>query len=61
MEVFDRLLCAFAQDALDSFYLSTRGALDTLNNTRKSAVLRGRAASAAWNSGASPGSRVEKR
>ena len=24
MEVFDRLLCAFAQDALDSFYLSTR-------------------------------------
>ena len=38
MEVFDRLLCAFAQDALDRFYLSTRGALETLQNTRKSAV-----------------------
>lgn len=38
MEVFDRLLCAFAQDALDSFYLSTRGALDSLANTRKSVI-----------------------
>ena len=38
MEVFDRLLCAFAQDALDSFYLSTRGALESVNNARKSAV-----------------------
>ncbi|KAH8045745.1 hypothetical protein JL720_16587 [Aureococcus anophagefferens] len=28
MEVFDRLLCAFSQDALDSFYLTTRHATE---------------------------------
>ena len=37
MEVFDRLLCAFAQDALDSSTCRP-GALETLQNTRKSAV-----------------------